>query len=381
MKRQLKILPFIFACLLFVSGCDVAGTGKEAPGAAETSVASSVYQSEYNGLSFSYPSDWTVEEQGVNFTITAPNGYDAAIVLVDATYQMSLYLAGYGDLTSSSEAILYKYANFTANGDVLTSYDPRVELAADGSVSGDALFSFGAGSVSYSGLVGITQHGGRVLIDLHMSGSDTSYTSEQLQSFSMLVLDSLALDHTDVPLEPADLTELGFPAAPVGMNNYYNPATGYFLQYPDGCTALSSPYADTVVIHHEASNSFLIAVNWTDTFNTEYERSGRDLEACYNMFLFEMSDVLSTVFDAQPDFVNFKVQPGGDNGELYRGTFTTSTSNGVQGDSFAEISTRGDYVQGIFYLYGDERDSVYGMQARNAFNAVLDTTMIVYPQL
>ncbi|HWS29949.1 MAG TPA: hypothetical protein VN512_07515 [Clostridia bacterium] len=368
-KRTIVVLLLILT-LLF-GGC---GDGKEAEAPAAV-VSVREYESKANGLSFSYPVGWTVQESGSAITITSVAGLDCGAAIVDITNQVELFLAGHGDLIASVEALMQKNAALFAGGSTLESYAPNVTVAQNGSVVGVATFSYQQGGKTYDCQLAVTQFGGRVLLDVFGRDRNAEKAAE-LDSMYESTIASLQLNGTEGVLTPADLTELGFPEAPYGCYRYYNPVSGQFLIIPETYSIFSKPYDRQVVLYSE-DYGMIVTQNWTDRFYELYSSNGGDLEQCYAVYLDECLDVAETVLGRQVAYRNFKYDTTVIRKELIKARFYIDLDWG-EVRCFAELAARGtddQYVQGTFVM-----SYTYDVNAAiDASNVVMGYSEIVFP--
>lgn len=370
-KRAL--LPLLLVLLLLLCACGDKQKEVASPTPAPE-VTVRKYTSEANGLSFSYPVGWTIQESGSSIAITSVAGLDCGGVLVDITHEVELFLAGHGDIASSVEALMQKHALLFTGGSPLNDYTPKVNIAQDGSVAGAVVFSYQDDGKTYEGQLAISQFGGRVLLDLFGRERGAQKAAELDAMYESIIL-SLQLSGTEGTLAPADLSELGFPEAPDGCYSYYNPITGQFLTVPDELDVISAPYEDKVVLYNN-DYGLMVTENWTDRFNEVYASTG-DLKQCYAEFLSECLEVVETVFGQKVVYRDFKYQPGGNSGELVRASFYIDP-DGTPIRCFAEIAARGSdnqYAQGTLVIYS----AINEKAGKTLFNSAMDNSAIEFP--
>ncbi len=370
-KRML--LPLLLLLMLLFAACG----DKQKEVALSTpapEVAARDYKSEENGLSFSYPVGWTIQESGSVITITSVAGLDCGGLISDITHEVELFLAGHGDLSASVEALMQKHALLFTGGSPLNGYTPKVNIAQDGSIAGAAVFSYEDEGKTYEAQLAISQFGGRVLLDLFGREQGAQKADEMDAMYQSIIL-SLQLSGTEGTLAPADLSVLGFPDAPEGCYSYYNPITGQFLTIPCELDVISEPYEEKVVLY-SGDYGLMVTENWTDRFNEVYASTG-DLKQCYAEFLSECLEVVETVFGQKVVYRDFKYQSGGNNGELVRAAFYIDP-DGTPIRCFAEIAARGSddqYAQGTLVIYSAVNETA----GRALFNSAMGNSAIEFP--
>lgn len=387
-KKRYRFISVCLLCLALVpalAGCGGGGAAsapemsiRESSASAEpaqAAAATKTYRSEANSLSFDYPANWTVSEDANVVTVLSAAEEDCGAVFADISYEISLFLAGRGDLETSVRALMRKYAETLAGGAALENYSPTVSVTGSNEIVAEATFSYkpsgGGGNAAY---IGITQVGGRVILDLFTASGSSPATA--VDAYKAIV-DSLTLTNYDVPLGPANLSDLGFPEAPQGFYRFYNPVTGQFFIYPDDWELTSTTNDDFVALVNEYG-AIMLMQNWTEDFYPIYNNNGNDIEECFDQFLIECADVLEGAY-GQVRYSGFQyMSPKGN--ELIKAPFNYTLKNGNTGRCFAELSKRPmggtDYIQGTMALYrpGDS----YSI---DMFSIIMDSTIIYYPEL
>lgn len=381
MRKWLALgLAAIMAAALF-SACGDKGASSSVPemsvreSASSQAAASNMqnYQSSQNALTFDYPADWTVSEDGNVITITAPAGQNATALIADITYETTLFLGGQNTIEEAATALMLKYGDLLAGGSEKSQYDESA--SADGDrVTAKVSFAFSSDGKDMQGYVDIFQVGGRVMLSAFVSplGADDLFASREA------IAESCQLENTDAPLEPADLyDELGLPYPPEGFYGYYNPVTGQFFFFPDDWQLTSNDSNAFVTLVND-EGAVMIMENWTDTFYSYYNSNGQDVEECFDYFLNECAALLESEFgDITYSGFQYMATEGE---ELIKAPFNYTLANGATGRCFAELSVRPhggtDYVQATMALYkpGDQ----YSI---DMFSIIMDSTVILYPDL
>lgn len=336
------------------------------------------HTSVYNDMYFDYPSDWVLSEDE-NVIILYSEYEDAAIMLVDISYEITLFLAGHGDMETSVLALMDKYSDFLAAEGIIDTYTPDITISSDGEVIGETVFSYTMpdGTVYYA-TIGITQVGGRVIMDL-LSYSDLNNDDEAEYIYDMYlsVIESVEVGGTDYELTPANLSDLGLPEAPAGFERFYSPVSGQFFIYPDTWEIVTTPYDYYVMIYND-SGAIMITENWTDSFYDIYNSNGNDEVECFDYFLEECAGVVESFNDWEPDYYDFEYMTP-ENQELIKATFNYDVP-GATGRCFAEFGVRTsddiDYIQGTLCMYAPGDSYSIDM-----FSIIMDSTLIYFPEL
>jgi hypothetical protein len=322
-----------------------------------------------NGVSFEYPSDWSLEEESNGVILAAPDG-DSAIMIADITYEVSLFLAGHGDLESSVDALINKYADRLAGDSVKEEYEYTWNQLENGNIKANAVFTYNANQ----GMVDVEQIGGRVFLSVVITpAGDQAAAAETYRNLN----GTFFAEGTDGALAPADLTELGFPEPPSGFNQFYSPVTGQYFIYPNDWTVINNIYDDCVMLAND-QGALMLTENWTKQFEAEYYDNAGDLESCFSLFLDECAGALETRYGEYPSYSDFDLLAT-ENQELIKAAFNYDVSEGT-GRCFAELGSRmfndKEYIQATLALYkpGDQ----YSI---DMFSIIMDSIMIYYPTL
>jgi hypothetical protein len=323
-------------------------------------------------LGFEYPGGWSVEESTNSALITSPASENITIAIADISYEVSLFLAGHGDMETSIEALVHKYTDSVA-GATLSNYEYSFN-EANGNIQAKNSFTYSLDGSNYRGLVDVEQGGSRVFLSLVLSPDDNRW-EDALAAYHHLNATFYA-GGTEGTLQSANLTELGFPEAPSGFYRYYNPVTGQFFFYPIDWTITSPPYDASVMLSNEYG-AIMITQNWTDTFFAYYN-NGYDLEECFDIYLDEVASGIQAMFGETPryhDYRRMEVK----NQELIKATFNYTVSAGT-GRAFAELGSREmngeEYVQATIAMY--RADDSYSI---DMFSIIMDSTLIYFPNL
>lgn len=382
-----KYLIRAFAGVLLLPLCLTAcGGGAESGGSSrvEISIAESAsepvqqntwpgYESNANGISFSHPENWTVKESGNTITVVSPAELDSAIMLADITYETTLFLAGHGDLETSIDSLMGKYADMLVEGATMENYTYNWDIDDNGEMVSTCSFTYQDGG-SYKGNVVVDQVGGRVFLIAYLCPDTRKAETDPIYN---QIHQSVLLDNTDVPLEAANLTDLGFPEAPAGFYRFYNPVTGQFFMYPDDWDLVTSPHDSYVMLYNDRG-AVMITENWTDRFYEIYNSNGKDEKECFDYFLDECDSVLQEFWEEQPRYSGFQYLTT-KNQELIKGAFDYTVGEGT-GRCFAELGVRpfngDDKIQGTMCMYrGGDQYSI------DLFSVIMDSTVIYYPVL
>ena len=375
--KKRVLLPFGLAFALLLSACGGEKEAAVSTPAPTPAAALSVrqYDSRANGISFEYPAGWSVAESGRTITIAPASGAaDCGAVIADITREMQLFLAGHGDLISSVEALMKRHATLFVGDAELQNYQSSA-ASAGGEVFGSASFLFEDGGRVYTCSLEVTQTGGRVMLALFGRGGGTDEKNAELDGLYAGLTESLRLLGTEGELVPADLTELGFPPAEEGRFTYYNPITGQFLTIPEECDVSSGPYDSQVVIY-SADHGLMITSNWTEPFNEIYDATNGDLQQCFAAFVAECIEAAEGLFGQKLLYRDVKFQTDSYYGELIKAAFYVDP-DGESTRCFAELSARGDFVQGTFIIYNPENEEA----GRVLFNSIMGTSLITFPDL
>ncbi len=187
MQKLMKAAVFALVLSLLLAGC---GGGKgdvipEESSSSRMSIKSSSSTAPasppepelaaYNsaiGISFEYPDDCTVETEGNLIAITAPSEQDYAIIVADISYEVSLFLAGHGDIESSIDALVNKYADALAGDSVKENYEYIWDPSPDGNIRAGARYTYESNGKSYAGTVDAGQVGSRVILGILIAPGD-----------------------------------------------------------------------------------------------------------------------------------------------------------------------------------------------------------------
>jgi hypothetical protein len=380
-KKSFLALALALTLVLALAGCgDKADSdpGDTKPGLVADSPAGGLqpaasteqFSSDALALSFAYPGDWALEEEGQIITISAPSGQGSVILIADVTYETSLMLAGYGDAEASIDAMLDKYAGKLCGDASMENYDYTWD-ETDGQLRASASFTFGANS----GFVDVDQVGSRVFLSAVASPAASFDTA--LSIYSELN-GTFAAQNTDGDLPIANLSDLGFPEAPSGFDRFYSPITGQFFFYPSQWYIHSSPHDDAIIIYND-SGAIMITENWTESFYELYNANGNDEVACFDSFLNECAATVESYNEWTPDYYDFEYLAT-ENQELIKAVFNYDVPGGT-GRCFAEFGVREglnegdttDYIQGTLCMYapGDS----YSI---DTFSIIMDSIVIFY---
>lgn len=388
-----KIFAILTALLLtgmvLISGCDKktpqtqespsdpssSAPGLTKPGADSGGQAPRQFTSTGLDLSFEYPGDWSVEEGGNSVIVTSPANQNCAIMIADISYEVSLFLAGRGDMENSIDALVDKYADSLAGDSTKGNYDYSWDQTDSGNIQAKASFTYSAGSGTYQGLVDVEQIGSRVFLSAVISPDDNRREAASAAYGNLNA--TFQADGTGGTLEPANLSDLGFPVPPRGFEQFYSPVTGQYFIYPDDWTMVNNVHDSSVILVND-SGALMLTENWTDTFFEHYNSNGNDLEDCFDEFLIECEGALETIYGEVPRYRDFQLMST-KNQELIKATFNYTVSAGT-GRCFAELGVREfggkEYVQATLCLY-----KVGDSYSIDLFSIIMDSIMIYYPAL
>lgn len=389
MKTRLSIILLILAitCILSLAGCDTKKPQNPAPPVTEESSKPGLaatpspsepiaigFESNAMDISFNYPSDWSVEESGNSVMIASPADQNSAIMIVDISYEVSLFLAGHGDMESSIDALIDKYSDMLSGNATKENYDYFWDQSESGNIQAKASFDCNSTIGRINGVVDVEQVGGRVFLSVCIAPSGSTQAVEFVYGE---LNKSFSAGGTDGALEPADLSALGFPEAPSGFERFYSPVTGQFFIYPWDWNVVNNVHDDSVILFNE-KGALMISENRTDKFFERYNSNGNDVEDCFDDFLDECAGALETIYQETPRYHDFQYGST-KNEELIKATFNYTVKQGT-GRCFAEFGVREfegqEYVQATLCLY-----KVGDSYSIDMFSIIMDSTVIYYPNL
>ncbi|MCL2035681.1 MAG: hypothetical protein FWG94_13275 [Oscillospiraceae bacterium] len=387
-KKTAVILAIVLAFSMILAGCNdkekpaepvtdlktPAQNSPQTPAAPATPV-NITYNSSGLAISFEHPENWNVEENGNMVFVSSPPASDSMIVIADITYEVELFLAGHGDLENSVEALVDKYQSLVTQNSTLTSYEYNWDQSGGGNIQAKANFTYTTTAGIYKGLVDVEQLGGRVFLSITVGPND-GRADELAEVYGHLNATFVA-QYTDRQLQPADLSDLGFPEPPRGFERFYSPVSGQYFIFPSDWTLVSNPHDSTVILVNDRG-ALMLTTNWTETFFEHYNSNGNDLEDCFDEFLLECAEALEMIYGEVPRYHDFAPMRT-ENQELIKATFNYTVSSGT-GRAFAELGYREsggqEFVQATLCLYkaGDS----YSI---DMFSIIMDSTHILFPEL
>lgn len=376
MNKKANILAVMMAAMLLLAGCkdkaDKVEVEDQPESVAQEQPTAQSFTSNKKDISFEYPTGWAVKEDSNMVIVSAPEDLAGAIIMADITYEVSLFLAGHGNMENSVNALAEKYALIACGSDAMESYSYNWQTGENGDIRATAAFSFGG---MLLGFVDIEQVGSRVFLSISIAPND-----ERQDAISTAYTDintSFNPGDTSGSLEPANLSDLGFAEAPSGFERFYNPVTGQFFMFPSDWQLASTGNDDYVALVNEYG-AIMLMRNWTDEFYNIYNNNGNDISDCFDYFLDDCASELESLWGPLK-YSGFQyMTPEGY--ELIKAPFNYTVQDGSTGRCFAELAQRPwdgtDYIQGTMALYkpGDS----YSI---DMFSVIMDTTLILYPDL
>jgi hypothetical protein len=381
----------MMAAILLLAGC---GGGEDSSGEASSSQSSGITVkspsssiqiapaesvmtsfSAENGISFEYPDDWTVEDDGQFVSLHSPVELDCAILMTDVSYEVSLFMAGRGDMEVSIDSLVNKYTDIVTSGSPRENYDYNWQVDDAGEMRATTNFNYVYNDKNYFGFVDVDQVGSRVFLSICLAPDDDRQ-NDMAEVYST-VSSSFSATNTDGTLEPANLSDLGFPEPPQGFERFYSPVTGQYFIYPSDWNMANNVHDENIVLFND-EGALMLTENWTDTFFANWDSNGNDIEACFDVFLNECAASLETIYGEVPRYHDFEYMAT-ENQELIKATFNYTVSAGT-GRCFAELGYREfdgqEYVQATLALYkpGDS----YSI---DMFSIIMDSIVIYYPTL
>ncbi len=328
-----------------------------------------------NGVSFEYPYGWLAEDDGRFITLNSPAELNCSILMTDISYEVSLFMAGKGDMEDSIDSLVVKYSDLVTQGAPRENYEYNWQQDDAGEMRATTSFNYDYNGNPYFVFVDVDQVGSRVFLSVCLAPDDERQ-AEMVEAYAA-ISNSFTADGTEGALAPANLSDLGFPEPPNGFERFYSPVTGQYFIYPDDWNHANNVHDANVILFND-EGALMVTENWTETFFEYYNSNGQDLEDCFSRFLDECAGTLESIYNEVPRYHDFQLMAT-ENQELIKATFNYTVSAGT-GRCFAELGYREfggeEYVQATLCLYriGDS----YSI---DLFSIIMDSIIIYYPDL
>jgi hypothetical protein len=295
--------------------------------------------------------------------------------MTDISYEVSLFMAGKGDMEDSIDSLVVKYSDIVTAGSPRENYEYNWQIDDAGEMRATTNFNYEYNNNPYFVFVDVDQAGSRVFLSICLAPDDDR-KNEMAEVYSG-VSGSFSAAGAEGTLEPANLSDLGFPEAPQGFERFYSPVTGQFFVYPSEWNLVNNVHDDSVILFND-EGALMLTENWTETFFERYNSNGNDMEDCFSGFLDECAGALEQIYGEVPAYHDFQLMAT-ENQELIKATFNYTVAEGT-GRCFAELGYREfdgkEYVQATLCLY-----KIGDSYSIDLFSIIMDSIVIYYPTL